>query len=142
MRIAGLTVALLLIGARGSFAQTAADSAAARAAVADYVKAWYDGDAALMEQVLHPDLAKRNVSADQSGRSRFGHMGAMAMVRATRGRTPQPADRRLLEVTLFDLQGTAASARVVSWDFIDYVHLAKVDGRWLIINDLWTGRPR
>lgn len=142
MRIAGLTVALLLIGARGSFAQTAADSTAARAAAADYVKAWYDGDAALMEQVLHPDLAKRNVSADQNGRSRFGHMGAMAMVRATRGRTPQPADRRLLEVTLFDLQGTAASARVVSWDFIDYVHLAKVDGRWLIINDLWTGRPR
>ena len=137
MRIAGLTVALLLIGARGSLAQTAADSAAARAAAADYVKAWYDGDAARME-----DLAKRNVSADQSGRSSFVHMGAMAMVRATRGRTPQPADRRLLEVTLFDLQGTAASARVVSWDFIDYVHLAKVDGRWLIINDLWTGRPR
>jgi hypothetical protein len=123
-------------------AQTREDSAAVRAAARDYIMAWYDGDAALMEQVLHPDLAKRNVSAGQDGRSRFSHMGAMAMVRATRTRTKQPADRRMLEVTLLDLQPPAASAKVVSWDFVDYVHLGRLDGRWVIINDLWTGRVR
>lgn len=31
---------------------------------------------------------------------------------------------------------------LVSWDFIDYVDLAKVEGRWVIVNDLWTSRPR
>ncbi|MHB1329910.1 MAG: nuclear transport factor 2 family protein [Gemmatimonadales bacterium] len=133
----------VLAGVAGPLAgQPAADSAAAKAVVRDYLVAWYDGDAALMEQVLHPELAKRNVGTDAAGRSRFGQMGAMAMVRATRGRTRQPADQRLLEVTLLDLQGGTASAKVVSWDFIDYVHLAKVDGRWMIINDLWSSRPK
>lgn len=137
----GLTMLVVVPGA-GLLAQSAEDSTGVRAAARDYIVAWYDGDAALMEQVLHPDLAKRNVTADANGRTRFSHMGAMAMVRATRGRTPPPADRRLIETTILDLQAGVASAKVVSWDFIDYVHLARVDGRWVIVNDLWTGRPR
>lgn len=132
---------LLLIGSDVA-AQTKEDSTAARAVARDYITAWYEGDATLMEQVLHPELAKRSVSTDANGRSRFSQMGAMAMVRGTRGRTKQPADQRLLEVSLLDIQANAASAKAVSWDFIDYVHLAKVDGRWVIVNDLWTGRPR
>ncbi len=142
MRLFWMTAAVLGGIAGPLTAQSATDSAAVKAVVRDYVVAWYDGDAALMEQVLHPELAKRNVSTDGSGRSRFSQMGAMAMVRGTRGRTRQPADQRLLEVTLLDLQGGTGSAKVVSWDFIDYVHVAKVDGRWVIINDLWSGRPK
>lgn len=137
-----MVVTAMALCGNGLAAQTAEDSAGVRAAARDYIVAWYDGDAALMERVLHPDLAKRNVSADASGRTRFSHMGAMAMVRMTRGRTTQPADRRLLETTILDLQGGAASAKVVSWDFIDYIHLAKMDDRWVIVNDLWTGRAR
>jgi hypothetical protein len=140
----GLAVgtAVMVLAANGALAQSREDSVAARAVVRDYLVAWYDGDAALMEQVLHPELAKRNVSADANGRTRFSQMGAMAMVRGTRGRTKQPADQRPIEVTLLDMQGTVASAKVVSWDFIDYVHLAKADGRWVIVNDLWVGRAR
>ena len=135
---------LLLAGAPSVrlTAQTREDSTAVRAAARDYIMAWYDGDAALMEQVLHPDLAKRNVSSDAQGRSRFSHMGAMAMVRMTRTRNKQPTDQRMLEVSVLDLQPGAASAKVVSWDFIDYVHLARVDGKWVIVNDLWTSRPK
>jgi hypothetical protein len=140
----GLAVgtAVMVLAANGALAQSREDSVAARAVVRDYLVAWYDGDAALMEQVLHPELAKRNVSADANGRTRFSQMGAMAMVRGTRGRTKQPADQRPIEVTLLDMHGTVASAKVVSWDFIDYVHLAKADGRWVIVNDLWVGRAR
>ena len=137
--LAALLVSLSGVGLR---AQSREDSTAVRATARDYLVAWYDGDAALMEQVLHPDLAKRNVSTDANGRSRFSNMGAMAMVRGTRGRTKQTADQRLLEITVFDMQAATASAKVVSWDFVDYVHLGKIDGRWLIINDLWSGRVR
>lgn len=133
---------VLTLTARVAVAQTKADSAAVRATARDYLVAWYDANPTLMEEVLHPDLAKRNIAVDTSGRSRFAHMGAMAMVRATRRRSAQPANQRLLEVTLFELTPTAATAKVVSWDFIDYIHLAKSDGRWVIVNDLWIGRPR
>jgi hypothetical protein len=26
-------------------------------------------------------------------------------------------------------------------DWIDYMHMAKVDGRWLIVNVLWERKP-
>ena len=123
-------------------AQGREDSAAVKTTARDYVVAWYDGNPALMEQVLHPELAKRSVSSDANGRTRLSQTGAMSMVRATRGRDKQPADQRLLEVTVLDLMPNIASAKVVSWDFVDYIHLARTDGRWVIINDLWTGRPR
>jgi hypothetical protein len=124
-------------------ALTREDSAGIRAAAEDYLIGWYDGDAARMERALHPDLAKRSVQT-QNGRSRLSNMGAMAMVQMTRGRaaSPQPADQRLLEITLLDGYGTMALAKVVSWDFVDYISLAKSDGRWVIVNDLWDRRAR
>ncbi len=137
-----LAGSLVMFPGASLLGQSREDSLAVRSAARDYLVAWYDGDSSLMEQVLHPDLAKRTVSSDPNGRSRFNHMGAMAMVKATRGRAKQAADQRLIEVTLFDLQAATASAKVVSWDFVDYVHLGKVEGRWVIVNDLWTGRPR
>lgn len=142
MRIGLMVGVVAMVAGAPVAAQTRDDSTTIRAAVRDYITAWYDGDAALMEQVLHPELAKRNVSSDANGRARFSSMGAMAMVRATRGRAKQPADQRLLEIALLDVQSTVAAAKAISWDFIDYVHLARVDGRWVIVNDLWTGRPR
>jgi hypothetical protein len=124
-------------------ALTREDSAAIRATAEDYLLGWYDGDAARMERAVHPDLAKRNVQT-QNGRSRLSNMGAMAMVQMTRGRTasPQPADQRLLEITLLDGYGSMAVAKVVSWDFVDYISLARSNGRWVIVNDLWDGRAR
>lgn len=124
-------------------ALTREDSAAIRATAEDYLIGWYDGDAARMERAVHPDLAKRQVQT-QNGRSRLSNMGAMSLVQVTRGRaaSPQPADQRMLEITLLDGYGTMAVAKVVSWDFVDYISLAKSNGRWVIVNDLWDGRAR
>ena len=124
-------------------ALTREDSSAIRAAAEDYLLGWYDGDAERMERAIHPDLAKRNVQT-QNGRSRLSNMGAMAMVQMTRGRaaSPQPANQRLLEITLLDGYGSMAVAKVVSWDFVDYISLARSNGRWVIVNDLWDGRAR
>ena len=124
-------------------AHTPGESAGIPAAPEDNLIGWYDGDAARMERALHPDLAKRKVHT-QNGPSRLSNMGAMAMVQMTRGRaaSPQPADQRLLEITLLDGYGTMALAKVVSWDFVDYISLAKSDGRWVIVNDLWDRRAR
>ena len=123
-------------------AQTREDSLAIRATAEDYIGGWYDGDAARMERAIHPELAKRNIATMDNGRSRFSNMTAMAMVQATRNRTrnPQPADQRLLEISILAIHGTMASVKAVSWDFVDLVHMAKSDGRWVIVNDLWGFR--
>jgi len=45
-------------------------------------------------------------------------------------------------VTILDRFENAASVKVIASDWIDYLHLAKVDGRWVIINVLWELKPK
>jgi hypothetical protein len=98
-----------------------------------------------MERALHPELAKRIVRTDRATqRSHLDQMGAMALVQGTRngGGSQTPAERRLDQVRILDVFENAASVRVDASDWIDYIHLAKVNGRWVIINVLWELRPR
>jgi hypothetical protein len=39
------------------------------------------------------------------------------------------------DVTILDVFGNTASVRVVAADWIDYLHVAKFNGRWVIV--LW-----
>lgn len=41
---------------------------------------------------------------------------------------------------MLDIADSIASAKVVSEPFVDYLHLAKLDGRWSIINVLYEDR--
>ena len=35
----------------------------------------------------------------------------------------------------------AASVKIVAADWVDYLHLAKYNGRWVIVNVLWEMKP-
>jgi hypothetical protein len=125
-------------------AQSSADTAAIRSAALDYIDGWYQADGARMERALHPELAKRNVTTDPaSGRSRLIQMSAMTLVQGTRrgGGSNIPAAERKDEVRILDIFGGAASARVTAATWVDYMHLAKVNGQWVIMNVLWENNP-
>ena len=124
-------------------AQTAADSAAIRATALDYIDGWYAADGARMERALHPELAKRNVFSDPSGRSRLIQMSAMTLVQGTRngGGATIPAAQRVDSVKILDIYGGAASVRVRAATWIDYMHMAKFNGQWRILNVLWENDP-
>jgi hypothetical protein len=124
---------------------TDADRAAIKQAALDYIEGWYEGNAERMERSLHPELAKRIVRTDtKTGRSRLDQMSAMSLVQGTRtgyGRKT-PTDRQQKDVTILDLYENAASVKVVAADWIDYLHVGKFNGRWVIINVLWELKPR
>jgi hypothetical protein len=135
-------LALLLAGPVR--AQSAADSAGIRAAALDYIDGWYAGDAARMTRALHPQLAKRMVQDDpKSHKSVLNDMGAEKLIGYTRsgGGKDTPANRRQDEVTILDIYGGAASAKVIATDWIDYLHLTRWNGRWVILNVLWELKP-
>ncbi|HEY5940419.1 MAG TPA: nuclear transport factor 2 family protein [Gemmatimonadales bacterium] len=142
-----LTVLMLLSAALTSTAraQTAADSAAIRATAFDYVEGWYEGNADRMARALHPELVKRIVVRDTTtGKSMVQGMGASVLVNSTRhgyGKET-PKERQQKEVAILDIFGNAASAKAVMADWIDYMQLAKVDGRWVIVNVLWERKPQ
>ena len=137
-----VALATLLFGDR-VHAQTAADSAAIRQAALDYIEGWYAGSAERMERALHPDLAKRIVNVDQRGRSVLGHQSAMTLVQNTRngGGRDTPAAQRRTEARILDIFVKTASVRVDADRWIDYLHIGKWNGRWVIINVLWENRP-
>jgi hypothetical protein len=125
-------------------AQSAADSAAIRATALDYIEGWYQGNAERMERALHPELAKRIVRTNpDNGRSSLGQMSALTLVQSTRagGGRDTPVAQQQKDVTILDIYQGAASVKVVASSWIDYMQLARWNGRWVIVNVLWELKP-
>ena len=122
-----------------------ADAAAIKQTALDYIEGWYEGNAERMERALHPELAKRIVRTDsKSGRSGLGQQSAMTLVQGTRngGGKATPKEKQQKDVTILDVFENAASVKVVASDWIDYLHVAKWNGRWVIVNVLWELKPQ
>lgn len=121
------------------------DKAAIKQAALDYIEGWYAGDAEQMERALHPELAKRIVRVNpQNNQSRLDQMGALSLVQGTRrgGGRSTPKERQQKDVTILDVYENAASVKIVASDWIDYLHLARWNGRWVIVNVLWELKPQ
>ncbi len=110
----------------------------------DYFAAWYTADAERMADCLHPDLAKRSVAREEDGRAwTLRCLDARTMIDATReGRGAQraPEGERWMHIAVRDAYGRIASAIVVSYPYVEYLHLAKFDDRWRIVNTIWERR--
>ena len=141
MRLSLLLVAFALAPCTGWAQVSAADSAAIRAAALDYALGWYAGDGDRMARALHPALAKRLVH-DTDSLSLLRDMDFDALVGATRQgigtRTPEIARRA--DVRLLDTFGNAAVVRLDMTEWVDYLHLARWNGGWKIVNVLWAIR--
>lgn len=148
MRKFAFLLALILVAlAANAQAQTnasAADAAAIKQTALDYIEGWYEGSAERMERALHPELAKRIVRTNpQNGMSRLDQMSAMSLVMGTRrgGGKNTPKERQQKDVTILDVYENAASVKIIASDWIDYLHMAKSNGRWVIVNVLWELKP-
>ena len=142
-----ITVALVAVAVAlpsRSAAQAATDSAAIRAAALDYIEGWYSGNAERMERALHPELAKRIVNTNPNGRNSLGQQGAMTLVNSTKagGGKNTPMDQQRKDVRILDIFGNTASVRVDAATWVDYLHVARWNGRWVIVNVLWELRPQ
>jgi hypothetical protein len=125
-------------------AQTSADSAGIKAAALDYAEGWYGADGDRMARALHPELAKRVMFTDSTGNVWIRSMGATELVRGAKsgGGKDTPADKQRKDVKILDVFQKVASVRVDMSGWIDYLHLVKWNGRWVILNVLWEVREK
>ncbi len=121
-----------------------AEQAAIKQTALDYVEGWYEGNAERMERAVHPELAKRIVHTSAEGRSRLDQMGAMTLVQgARRGWGKEtPKEKQQKDVIILDVFENTASVKAVMSDWIDYMHMAKFNGRWVVVNVLWELKPK
>jgi hypothetical protein len=108
----------------------------------DYMQGWYESNAERMRQCLHPELAKRAILRDpQTGEERLSHLSQRCMVELTQqggGRDDAPAHKRYYAITVLDICGDLACARAESYNYLDFLQLARSRGKCLIVNVLWT----
>ncbi len=140
----------LLFSTVSFYAQTPSDSLAIEKACRDYVEGWAAGDAGRVALGVSPELVKRTIGKDQDGASFTSDMSASMLVAATkrnRGgvnmRDQEPGKPFSLKVTIYDITGEFAMAKTVNtkYGFFDYCQLAKVNGKWTVMNVLWGYLP-
>ena len=141
-------LALFLFSLAFSFtanAQTKDDKEAVRQAALDYVESIYEVDPARAERNVHPDLAKRGFFLKQGETAympltmTYTQLVDLAKNYNKNGRVPKDAPK---EVVVYEVSDQTASAKVTASWGIDYLHLAKYDGKWKIINILWQSPPK
>jgi hypothetical protein len=118
------------------------EKAAVKAAVLNYIEGWYEGNVERMDKALHPELLKRAPRAfPPTGSMIISSLSKSNMVEYTKAGFGKkfPKDKLKLAVTVLDVYNHVATAKSVSPEFIDFIHLVKVNGEWKILNVLWEG---
>lgn len=108
------------------------DASAVRATVTNYIEGYYTGDAQRMAQSLHPHYLKHMIHGDIPMREKTGAQ-MLAEVRKN-GPAPLPAAQKTEQVTVLDVAGDIASAKLVTPGWTDYMTLSKLNGDWKILS--------
>lgn len=134
----------LIVSTISIFGQSSADRDAITRTALNYAEGWYEGNADKMESALSPDLAKRIVRTNAQGQSSLGQMSAMTLVQVVRtGEGKQtPKGEQQKDVTILDMLTSSATVKLEMRDWIDYLHIGKMNGKWVIINVLWEPKPK
>ncbi|QSQ13735.1 DJ-1/PfpI family protein [Myxococcus landrumensis] len=120
-------------------ATPADDAEAVRAVVADYTEGVKSGDSARLHRAFHLESKLLYVKPD-------GTFTAWASADYIETVVKNPATGREDKVLQLDVAGTAAMAKVSvrtpKFDFIDYISLLKLGGKWTIVSKVFHREPR
>ena len=125
-----LGVAVLAWGSTSSSNEKAAVTAVAQ----NYMDAYYTADAARMQKTLHPDFHKRTLTVN--GHTEISEDTVQSMVEGVRlgsGKEIPMADR-IQKIEVLDVYRDAASVKVVTGRWIDYMHVSKLNGEWRVLD--------
>lgn len=126
-------------------AQQVDDHEAVRQAVLDYVEGIYEVQPERIERSVSRELTKVGYWREKDGgpysesRMSFDQLVDVARNWNKKGRVnPKTA---LKEVLIYEVVDQTATVKLRAHWGIDYMHLAKKEGKWLIMNVLWQSHP-
>jgi len=132
-----LSFSLSLITAQS---QSQQDSLSIKETTMNYIEGWYSGDSVRMSKSLHPELAKRGIVPSKDGKSMLILKATYAeMIQWTGKRPDLLKDNKdlLRKLTILEIGKNIATVKCESKDFIDYLHLARINDEWKILNAIW-----
>jgi hypothetical protein len=123
-------------------AQGAKDHKGVRDAVLDYVEALYEVQPERIAKSVHPSLHKQGMMSRDSENYRgpapmtYQELYDLAGSWNTDNKAANP-DTAPKTVEVFDVQDATALAKLTASWGTDYLLLAKLDGKWMIMQVLW-----
>jgi hypothetical protein len=113
--------------------------AAIKQTALNYMDSWYKGDSKKMKQSLHKKLAKRSLQKSVGGKKLLRRTSASDMVWYTRSGVGENLwyEDLKTEVVILDSYEDIASVKIITPHYYEYLHLIKLDGKWVIINALY-----
>ncbi|MCL4270310.1 MAG: nuclear transport factor 2 family protein [Anaerolineales bacterium] len=124
-----------------AFTHTAEDEQAIRQAALDYIESQHNVDRGQLERSVHPRLVKRTFWTDTATRKQYldeMSLEQLALVAESYNvdGTRFPANPKK-EVEIFDICGSIASVKLIADEWVDYMHIIKLNGEWKVVNVLW-----
>lgn len=121
------------------------DEALVREAVLDYVEACYNVQPERIEKSVDLNMAKlgffrgKNDKDYRPGEAMtYKELLETAAKYNKSGKLPKDAPK---EIVVFEVLDKTACAKLKAQWGIDYIHLAKVDGKWKIYQVIWQSNP-
>ena len=125
---------------------SASEREAVRRAVLDYVEGFYEGDSTKHLRSIRPEVFKYGFFIPRDSTKYQGQQMTWAAfhnytrnVRANNRFAPATAPK---EIEIYDVLDQTASAKLTASWGVDYLLLAKYDGKWMITHVLWQTAPR
>jgi len=127
-----------------SFGQTDTDKAAISKAANDYMESYYNSKDGQMAKALHPEIDKKHIKEahgfEYISNMRYSQLLSLPLNPDNKKWLKKPDEGLRVNVEILDIDTNIASIKVSSnqYSFFDYMHLAKTNGEWRIVNVLWA----
>jgi len=141
-----LTLAFLVLAVPVAAQQEAnAEREAVRQAVLDYVEGIYNVEPQRIERSVSPNLAKLGFyrpaaeTAYRPARAMaYQQLVEIAKTYNKEGKLRKEAPKT---IEIYDVLDQTATVKLTAEWGTDFMHLAKMDGKWMIVNVLWQSHP-
>lgn len=122
-------------------AQSKQDSLDITRITLDYLESQHKPNPEQMDQALHPRMVKRTFWKDKATQkdylSEFFAENMVILAEKYNAKEDKFPPLPKKEVKLLDVSDRTASVKLTANEWIDYMHLVKLNGKWKIVNVLW-----
>ncbi|WP_271784584.1 nuclear transport factor 2 family protein [Aquimarina algiphila] len=124
-----------------TYGQTKQDSLAIKQVALDYIEAQHHVKPEQFERAAHPRMVKRTFWKNKTTnkeylRETFTDFMVLLSESYNRNGDKFP-DNPKKEVIILDIFDKTASVKLIADEWVDYMHIIKINGAWKIVNVLW-----
>ncbi len=136
-----LTIAFFCLVVFSIKGQTQQDSLDIKQVALDYIESQHNVNPDQFERAAHPRMVKRTFWTNKTTGKEYlreTFTDAMVLLAETYNLEGDkfPEDPKK-EVVILDIFDKTASVKLIADDWIDYMHIVKLNGKWQLVNVLW-----